>query len=147
MVQSLFHSLIIFRPANAYSLQFLNDQPRGFVERCLWAIEHDKTLNFVAHPKSQRQYGSHSDFVDVMMSFLWQVTMDSGHRIVNIAPPFTYNLSDIITAFEDYFKKRIKVEPFESDSLSRDSVILKSQVLYPDFVWNSIEQNLDLSGR
>ena len=145
MAPRFFHNLIIFRPANAYSIKSLNSQPKGFVERCLWAIEHDKTIKFIADPNSQRQYGSHSDYANAMLSLIGQTAIRPSWRIINVAPNFTYDLYQVIASFEEYFKKKIIIEPFEVNQLIQDSIILKSEVFRPDFVWNSIAKNLDLS--
>ena len=140
-----FCSSIIFRIANAYSIQQLIKEPKGFVENCLWAIKSGQQLNFTANPLSRRQYGSHSDYSRVLLKSIELMSTDSNHRLHNIAPDFTYNLYEIIGVFQTHFGKRLDTNEFELDNLVEDTLILESEIEEAcgfKYEWSTIEANL-----
>ena len=143
---SFFFRSHVFRLANAYSLSFGNVHPKGFIENCLSAIESNKAITFTVNPGSQRQFSSHRDYVNVILNNITQISDSPYYSVCNLAPDFTYSLHQIISSFEDYFGRQVRIESFEPSKLIDDSVILRSEkkeIVHSKLDWNSIEQNLE----
>ena len=142
-VQHFFLSSV-FRIANAYTLKLDNKKPQGFLDSCLLAVEFGEKIEFVVNPNSRRQYAPHRDYVKAILKVIGHLP-ESVYGIYNLAPNFTYSLSEIIDIFEAHFRKKIYVEPWEKGNLNYDTVVLDSARLNnKEFseTWQSIELNL-----
>jgi len=142
-----FKSSVICRIANAYSMRESIEEPKGFVESCLWALQTGRQLNLTAGPLSRKQYGSHIDYSKVILESLKIISTKSQHRIFNIAPNFTYNLYEIINIFQTHFGEKLKLNELEQHNHVEDTLILESEVeefFRIKYEWSRIETNLQL---
>jgi len=140
-----FQSSFVFRIANAYSIKASYDAPKGFVENCLWAIQERKKLTFTTSPLSRRQYGSHDDYVRIMLEIIQSMSVKSDHSLFNIAPNFTYNLKEIISIFESHFGETLEVSEYEKLNMAEDTVVLESRIdeyCGLNYKWNTLNENL-----
>lgn len=143
VTQRFFH-LSVFRIANAYTLKLGNERPQGFVDSCLSAVEFGEILKFTANPNSRRQYAPHGDYVQAMLKVI-RYSPESIHGIYNLAPNFTYSLNEIVDIFQEHFKKKICIKPWEASDLIEDTVILESENIESEISfknWQSLELNL-----
>jgi len=140
-----FQNSFVFRIANAYSIKASSDVPNGFVERCLWAMQEGKKLTFTTNPLSRRQYGSHDDYVRIMLKIIQRTSVKSDHNLFNIAPNFTYDLKEIISIFESHFGKTLEVSEYEPLNMAEDTVVLESSVdeyCGLNYKWKTLNDNL-----
>jgi dTDP-4-dehydrorhamnose reductase len=143
----LFFHLCVFRIANAYTLKLGNERPQGFVDSCLSAVEFGENLKFTVNPNSRRQYAPHIDYVQAILKVIGYLP-EPIHGIYNLAPRFTYSLNEILDVFQEHFRKKIYVEPWETSDFIEDNVILESERIENEKIyenWQSLELNLKTS--
>jgi nucleoside-diphosphate-sugar epimerase len=139
-----FFNTCVYRIANAYTLKWDNPHPQGFLDSCLSAVKFGWNLKFTVNPNSRRQYVPHKDYVQAILNAIWY-SSDPIEGTYNLAPNFTYSLNEIVDVFQEHFKKRIYVEPWEKSNLIEDTVILVSKRIENERIfenWQSLELNL-----
>jgi nucleoside-diphosphate-sugar epimerase len=138
----------IYRLANAYTLDVNNRYPKGLIESLFASGLSGKYMKINVNGESRRQYGSHSDYIRIILSIskLVPVKDEKILNVFNIYPPYDLSINEIILEVSEAFN----VEPrqlvsFVDEDMFSDSLILTSNfepIWQKNHLWSNLRSNI-----
>ena len=133
----------IFRLTNVYasSIKSGNTGLITLIDNSLARV-NNSIIYIRANPTSRRQYGWYSDYVSNIFKVLNSV--ECHNKIINLAPNFSYSISEIIDTYAKFGFNLIKNKALEIlyvDDSSQDSLYVKSMynLDIAHLSWNTLE--------
>jgi nucleoside-diphosphate-sugar epimerase len=138
----------IYRLANAYTLDINNRSPKGLIESLFASGLSGKSMEINVDGESRRQYGSHSEYVKIMLSIsnLVSVSNEKISNVFNIYPPYDLSINEIIFEMSNAFNVRPQqLVSFINEDMFFDSLILTSNfepIWQKNHVWSNLRSNV-----
>jgi len=122
----------LFRIANAYSTPKIGSS-MGIVESLIDCIENQKEFNLKVSLKSEKQYGTYSNYSSSILQYLQEFrNRPNTFQIQNIFSDQIHTLKSLIALLESYFESTLNISGLKD--LPEESVILES-------IYKPINQN------
>jgi len=139
---------IIFRIANAYSLNFID--PKGFVEKVIHAASNDSKISIFASLESTKQYGTVNDYAYWILENIREIHQnseisDANRTFFNLFPSDSYSLKSILEIIGSRFKISAS-ELFKELDLTKvnETTILNTvhDLKFINATWTSLEHSI-----
>ncbi len=138
---------LMFRLANVYSMNSV--RPKGLVERPIHSLSVGESIDVTSNLDSRKQYGSSRDYANWILSTWREIDFISEVSVVNLFPPHSYSIEEVIVKVWDKFSKENRGlhRVSESSGTKFDTVILGTcyELGFLRGEWLSLEQSLATS--
>ena len=142
----LLREIHINRVANAYSCEELGTQ-NNLIANLIRSIVSHEPFTLTSSKFSRKQYGTFSDYANLMLNVLLTKKDDTSIEPVsirNVAPSFSYSINEILTILENCFSTQFGI--FQTRSDANESSELDSRILTSNrpinYRWASLEEEL-----
>ena len=138
----------IYRLANAYTLDVNNRNPKGLIESLFASGLSGNSVRINVNGESRRQYGSHSDYIRIILSISNVVPVKNEKilNVFNIYPPYDLSINEIIIEISHAFNVQPQqLVSFMNEDMVSDSLILTSNfesIWQKNHVWSDLRSNV-----